>query len=184
MRNIKIDKIKINLDSIFFCLLVFIFAVYPYVFWLNIFLNPVVVLGKNLFIFMITMSFVMIFSLNFTSILHKIGGYLYLCIVLLLAIVLFARMIFYDESLNSVVSCRYTFLIFIYLGVFVYYFLLKDKREIIFKIIIINCFAQIVAGIVHHYFFPHIVTGIAYDATNKAMYILSPGEGGLEKMAC
>ena len=69
-------------------------------------------------------------------------------------------------------------MIFVYLGAISSILSNRGYAELMTSIIIINVIVQAVFGIIHTYYFPHIVTGIALDDSGVGLYVVEQGEGG------
>jgi len=94
----------------------------------------------------------------------------------MITVVLIRNLTYYEAISFS--KYRTVFMVFIYFTSLFYILQNEYSQRKISSIIIFNVVVQAIFGIVHHNFFPYVVTGMALDDTGAGMYILDPGEGG------
>ena len=164
------DKLKIGL-------MVFAIGFYPYMFWASLLFPTAKVLGVTTYIFAITLSIVVVFLLSFKRVFSKSDLYILFIYLGIVVIFSLARTIIHDEN-TSLASYRVVIMIFVYLGAISSILSNRGYAELMTSIIIINVIVQAVFGIIHTYYFPHIVTGIALDDSGVGLYVIEQGEGG------
>jgi hypothetical protein len=163
-----------------FLVLVATLAFAPYFIWAHILLGAPSLFGKSLLLSVITTVVYAAFLLNSPYILARIGGpFLLVCVTL--AVVLGLRTILYNETLADAIEGREGIFYFVYISLFLPFLKTARHRRLLTRIIVWGCLVQAIIGIVHNYYFPYIVTGVALDNSGALMYVLAPGQGGFRE---
>lgn len=166
------------LDKFGFALFIGTLIVYPYVFVFNIFYPSTLQIGKNTYVGLITIVIILCFCLRWKVILSKFGVGTVYFIMLLALLIIIIRTWVHAEGVN-IFLYRIILIPIIYCGVAYSYLMKKGEKELIGKIIFWNCLIQAIIGIVHHYFFSHILTGSkVYIGANEFYKIVEVGAGG------
>jgi len=164
---------SIRWDSLF----VVVVAVYPYIFLMQM-IFPLHLLGFNLYFAAITAYIFIYLLVRLPVLLNDLNLKLFTYISIAYLVFLCAHFVIYDENIRSIMTYRIGITPIIYLAVS-FIALQKKYNKLFFYIIVINGVLMATIGIVHHHYFPHIVTGAWYTLEPGQMYaILEQGQGG------
>lgn len=146
-----------------FALFIGALVVYPYLFLLNIFFPSTLSIGKNTFVFVITIIIILCFLLRWKGILSKLGIGVVYFIMLLALIIISIRYWLYAEGIHKIFLYRIILMPLLYCGVAYYYLREGAKKEIVKKIIFCSCLIQAVIGLLHTYLASYIYLGLSSD---------------------
>jgi len=155
----------------------FSISFYPYLFWTDMLFNIGTVFGFSPYILAVTLSLFLVFLSAYRTVLRQKDLVILIVYFSLMITVVLIRNLTYYEAI-SFSKYRTVFMVFIYFTSLFYILQNEYSQRKISSIIIFNVVVQAIFGIVHHNFFPYVVTGMALDDTGAGMYILDPGEGG------
>lgn len=164
---------KYNYNKILFNFFIIVLIIYPYIFLINMLLPQVDIIGKNFYVVIITLIIILILLGNIRYISSTKGIIIILAFSLILPLmIILLRCLVYDESLNNIFAARSPITFIIYLLVASVIQRTKKEKEIVCKVIIVNCFIQAIIGIIHYYFFSFILTGVFVESMDVP-YIIS-----------
>ena len=153
-----------------FKLFVGICVFYPFCFLLNALLPFPDVFGKSFYVIVTTLLLGILFFSHFRIVLSRMTPAYLVLLTLPVVLALCMRGLIYMESFSDIVAARSAITLVLYFGLTNIFTLGPRERGIVRNVIIAGAAIQALIGIMHFYFFPHLVTNSTYLAEGEVPF--------------
>jgi hypothetical protein len=162
-----------------FALFLGVLAFTPYYIIAHFLLGQPTLLGKSIFLALVSVTVIGLFVWHAGFTIRRIGGSSLLVVWVAAALVVFLRFLIYGNL--DAFSFRFAFLVFVYGFVALPFTQSPWQAMWLRRVLLWSCILQAVLGIIHSIYFPYVVTGIEQVGEGQGITVLDPGQGGFRE---